>query len=397
MNSTVPYRHRRKTISCNRECMVCGSKSIGINFGASTCAPCKAFFRRNARRKEVINLPCHHYDINLLKKKNININERTIRYLQIRRCSSCRLRRCFEVGMKEELIRTHEENEQHKRLVDINRQRRESIRQQQQQEKQLSIAQHMVNNNDLVSRIDWRHLSNIVYAYDICCVKTYLEQRINMFADNISQEEQLMKNYGMLPMILTISLTSFLRSLPAFQSLSRSNQAFLCKNNIRRLIFVNLHELNQSCFSEPWQVAAYISIAKFICGSELYKQFAHIEKLAEKLMIADPIITRLWIIVLFFSTPLFSYYAPKSTIIRVKNNLSFITIQNTYISLLWKYLLYRHGPMESIRIFSNLIQIFLNMLRVGIDIHTRLRMEKHLVSIDETLDELVQLDIKTDS
>ncbi|CAF5049751.1 unnamed protein product, partial [Rotaria sp. Silwood1] len=51
------------------------------------------------------------------------------------------LRRCFEVGMKEELIRTHEENEQHKRLVDINRQRRESIRQQQQQEKQLSIAQ----------------------------------------------------------------------------------------------------------------------------------------------------------------------------------------------------------------------------------------------------------------
>ncbi|CAF3363779.1 unnamed protein product [Rotaria sp. Silwood1] len=306
------------------------------------------------------------------------------------------LRRCFEVGMKEELIRTHEENEQHKRLVDINRQRRESIRQQ-QQEKQLSIAQHMVNNNDLVSRIDWRHLSNIVYAYDICCVKTYLEQRINMFADNISQEEQLMKNYGMLPMILTISLTSFLRSLPAFQSLSRSNQAFLCKNNIRRLIFVNLHELNQSCFSEPWQVAAYISIAKFICGSELYKQFAHIEKLAEKLMIADPIITRLWIIVLFFSTPLFSYYAPKSTIIRVKNNLSFITIQNTYISLLWKYLLYRHGPMESIRIFSNLIQIFLNMLRVGIDIHTRLRMEKHLVSIDETLDELVQLDIKTDS
>ena len=54
------------------DCIVCGSKAIGINFGARTCAPCKgklrhgketlslealllllAFFRRNARRREV--------------------------------------------------------------------------------------------------------------------------------------------------------------------------------------------------------------------------------------------------------------------------------------------------------------------------------------------------------
>lgn len=57
----------------DRKCAVCHTKSIGINFGVPTCAPCKgknvdqtyvtinvtirfpllAFFRRNARRKEV--------------------------------------------------------------------------------------------------------------------------------------------------------------------------------------------------------------------------------------------------------------------------------------------------------------------------------------------------------
>ncbi|CAF1135369.1 unnamed protein product [Rotaria sordida] len=395
MNNIVHYHCRRRATLSNHECIVCCSKAIGINFGVPTCAPCKAFFRRNARRKEILDTPCHHFDVNSLKEKNTNINDRTIRYLQIRQCSSCRLRRCFEVGMTEELIRTHEENERYKNLVDNNRKRQEWLKQL-QQEKKLSIVQHIENNNDLISKLDWRHLSNIVYAYDTCCVETYLEQRVNMFAHDISQKELLMKHYGVLPMSLIISLISFLRSLPAFQSLVRSNQSFLCQNNIRRLIFANLHELNQSCFSEPWQIAIYKSIWEFICGPELYKQFAHIEKVAEKSMIADPIITRLWIIVLFFSTPLFSDYDSQSTTIKVKKNLSFIDIQNIYATLMWKYLLYRHGPMEAVRIYSNLILIFLNMLRVEISIHIRLQMEKDLAPLDKALDELVKLDINAD-
>ncbi len=29
-------------------CLVCGDNAVGINFSVPTCAPCKAFFRRNA-------------------------------------------------------------------------------------------------------------------------------------------------------------------------------------------------------------------------------------------------------------------------------------------------------------------------------------------------------------
>jgi hypothetical protein len=63
-------------------------------------------------------------------------DDKAVRYSQIRRCSSCRLRRCFDVGMREELVRTDEENVRHKQLVDLNRQRRETFKQ-----KQLSISQ----------------------------------------------------------------------------------------------------------------------------------------------------------------------------------------------------------------------------------------------------------------
>jgi hypothetical protein len=74
-------------------------------------------------------------------RHNLEFNERNMRYLQIRRCSSCRLRRCFDVGMKQELVRTHEENDRYRQLVDINRNRREIIKQQLIEIKQLSIPQ----------------------------------------------------------------------------------------------------------------------------------------------------------------------------------------------------------------------------------------------------------------
>jgi len=86
-----------------------------------------------------LELPCRHRNLDALMKNNIEFNERNIRYLQIRRCSSCRLRRCFDVGMKEELVRTDEENDRYRRLIDINRNRRERIKQQLKLIKQVSI------------------------------------------------------------------------------------------------------------------------------------------------------------------------------------------------------------------------------------------------------------------
>lgn len=76
----------------------------------------------------------------MLMRNNLAWNERTARYLQIRRCSSCRLRRCFEMGMREELVRSEAENERHKQLVDINRKRREMLKQQLLEIQQLPIS-----------------------------------------------------------------------------------------------------------------------------------------------------------------------------------------------------------------------------------------------------------------
>jgi len=39
---------RKKTRKDDDQCLICGGRAVGINFGVHTCSPCKAFFRRNA-------------------------------------------------------------------------------------------------------------------------------------------------------------------------------------------------------------------------------------------------------------------------------------------------------------------------------------------------------------
>ncbi|CAF5228868.1 unnamed protein product, partial [Rotaria magnacalcarata] len=47
----------------SRDCTICGANAIGVNFGVLTCSPCKAFFRRNAHRKDVLVSSCQHRDL----------------------------------------------------------------------------------------------------------------------------------------------------------------------------------------------------------------------------------------------------------------------------------------------------------------------------------------------
>jgi hypothetical protein len=100
----------------------------------------------------------------VLLRNNVEWNERTARYLQIRRCSSCRLRRCFEMGMKEELVRTEAENERHRQLVSLNRKRRDILKQPSRDIIKLSIPQV---SKIIYFALEWRktlHMKTIIIS-----------------------------------------------------------------------------------------------------------------------------------------------------------------------------------------------------------------------------------------
>lgn len=91
-------------------CSVCGDKSTGINFNASSCNSCKAFFRRTAPQNKVT--PCPFTG-------NCLINKVTRKF-----CSACRLAQCFRVGMKKEWIYTEEERAFLKERIELNKRKR---------------------------------------------------------------------------------------------------------------------------------------------------------------------------------------------------------------------------------------------------------------------------------
>ena len=73
-------------------------------------------------------MPCQIWDSDLAVDENKDQCEMNARNCsQLRRCTSCRLRRCFNVGMKEELVRTDEEKQRYRQLIENNRQRRREL------------------------------------------------------------------------------------------------------------------------------------------------------------------------------------------------------------------------------------------------------------------------------
>lgn len=133
-----------------------------------------------------------------------------------------------------------------------------------------------------------------------------------------------------------------------------------------------------------------------MCGSELYKDFIEVERVAEKFLITDPIVVRLWVVILFFSSPLhYHEEGPTLTPILKKKQLVRQT-QNAYVTLLWKYLLHRYGDYEAVRIFSNLMRVYIKMQTVGFGVYTQLRTKKELLTTNETLNRLVTVDIHED-
>ncbi|KAL7636849.1 UNVERIFIED_CONTAM: hypothetical protein RMT77_012607 [Armadillidium vulgare] len=90
-----------------KRCGVCGDRALGYNFNAITCESCKAFFRRNALKNKEYRCPFN--------------DECEVTAVTRRFCQRCRLRKCFEVGMKKEWIMTEEEKKTKRKKIMENR------------------------------------------------------------------------------------------------------------------------------------------------------------------------------------------------------------------------------------------------------------------------------------
>ena len=105
---------KRKSPKLTGKCGVCGDKASNhFQYGAKNaqvCFACRSFFRRLARKKIVPNRrKCSrmkNHDLVEIGQCQIDVKTR-------KSCVYCRYIKCFELGMKTELVMTKEEVKDH--------------------------------------------------------------------------------------------------------------------------------------------------------------------------------------------------------------------------------------------------------------------------------------------
>jgi len=230
--SAIMPQHRMK-----RErsyCAICGAKATGINFDVLTCSSCKAFFRRNGIK------PLDQFVCRL--SGDCKVDERSRR-----QCTACRLRKCFAMGMIKERIRTQEQNQRHRALVEENRR----LKLRKFQEKDHHRMRDFGDDENIRSRcqsmgstistiLPMEEMTDVDFIYEI-----FMENTQQIIPENFILElgfdVTAVLNSHCLPMS---SLITFVKQLPHFQQLPVDDRLILLKNNTKVLTPMFLYLLN---------------------------------------------------------------------------------------------------------------------------------------------------------
>ncbi|CAF4427343.1 unnamed protein product, partial [Didymodactylos carnosus] len=199
-------------------CCVCGDKAIGFNFGQITCESCKAFFRRNALR-------CNPYlKCRFSGSCKIDIFTR-------RHCTYCRLKKCFQMKMNKEYIRTKNENElrkletkENKRLKEI----REILK-----SKMICTLNILNNDVSLLTQDDHCRIKNIITCHERATKPEALDPY------SVLNSSTTVPKLDNVECSIYMAFCSFFENMPEFHELHINDQMKLIKCNIRTLMPLN--------------------------------------------------------------------------------------------------------------------------------------------------------------
>lgn len=347
--------HVKRTFP-NDPCRVCGSeRNSGRNFGVITCSTCKAFFRRNGRNASSLP-PCRFGG-------NCPVNERTRR-----QCPTCRLAKCFAVGMQKDLIRTEEERAARLQLVKANRlQRQEKLLQQ----KVLQIDSMDKNSSQSdkshlrpLSSNDWIQISNIRSAYEHFCLYPILraeEEREEYLSTQPIKCRLKDQSFVHVLNIRLKSLASFFRAtIPAYSiDMSIEDRQWLIRTNLRHLLLflsMDLMNINGNHLHFDSHRACH-TVYLYVYGPELVQRAKELTETLNRLIGFDSAIGKLMQIILFLSPSLVTKYHKHINIFqpRLETILHLFTSQDQYVQILWSYLVYRYGEIEAQKLYMSLI------------------------------------------
>jgi len=324
------------------QCLICDDVAIGINFGVSTCMPCKAFFRRNADKLNTEKFQCRH-------SGNCSI---TFTYRGL--CNPCRLEKCFRVGMKKTLILSNKDRLARNKLIEANRLKRGQLCRTTNLKwmEPPSLIRMSANSIQCLSSSDQTILVNIFYAYENTCIAARNTQLPYFPSKIFTNGFEIIAEIGLIvPHIL-----AYLKRIPEFGSISFHDRMRLIRNQFGHLMHIN--ELIMFPVTSKNLLPSLANSFEPHLACRLAKRRQIMER-----YIADPILLRIILLIIFFS----SNNSRQFNIIDIDaicdDTLAIFAAQNTYVELLWRYVASHTSSENDLIKFMNRMLLFINHIQ----------------------------------
>ncbi|CAF4985289.1 unnamed protein product [Rotaria sp. Silwood1] len=337
----------KKSQRSNLECRVCGAPAQGYNFDQITCESCKAFFRRNAFR-DMSQIKCRFSDSCI-----INIHTR-------RQCVSCRLKKCFNIKMRKEWIRTEDEKNLRRlqklakeklKTIDLSNDQKSLITSSIVRRRKKSLITKSTNQELVISpiyRMYHSGFNSILYDED----RTLINNINNVYQLAINKNDySYINKYTSLTSFLQFindesimheSLVNFFKFIPEFKQIDINDKILLIKSNFINII--HLHRMIIYNFQECSNLNQCIS--KWI-GKDFHYQMIRTRQYSNRFM-NYPILLKLALAVFIFNVNLSASW-DRNQFYEYQNQKILFEYQNYYINILWHYLNYLFDEKEAIK------------------------------------------------
>jgi hypothetical protein len=193
-------------------------------------------------------------------------------------------------------------------------------------------------------------LANVFNAYEQTCVALHYHQHLKKTNDNTLSIEKFMNSVSH----MYVALIDFFKFIPEFTNLSPEIKISLLKNN-----FNQIFRLNSALVVHATGVVDDTNsvVFKHVFPTDLYAELCHCI-FALFPFVYDPMFLKLSFIVLLFSTSLSVRY---DTDLKMIDTKTILAIQNFYIELLWRYILYRSSTYrQSVQVLTSFISRLLH-------------------------------------
>ncbi|CAF1257491.1 unnamed protein product [Adineta ricciae] len=392
LNNDEVHDQRQQTAIMKRRkadltCVVCGGSAFGYNFGQITCESCKAFFRRTA-----------FHPLEKTKCQNKYGLQCNIRHDNLQKCQRCRLLKCFESGMRKDLISTREEKLNRLKLIEENRRLYPREIKGEPLEVQIEV------NNEVsyqLTKDDWSCLNSIQDAYRSSSLST--PPVSSMFSLELTSDKMLTyMNTLDIQNVNAIRMINFVRQIEDFASLNENDRVTLVKYNssmaglmrfsltfdrTRELWHLDPEDDQTSPVSEAF--AEQCKSLFILCyGYELFRSVANMLHVLEDLVNKDPIIVQLLVLSMIFLKGLSASDDREAMLYDYQR---VFQAHSKYVDLLFRYLAqqssFEQAAMKMVRVvevllkLQNIMRNFQQQVKTKIDVNYINPLMKSLLNL----------------